>query len=843
MTQNVPTAFDQLSIAVWRQNAPVGAPVTDMAPYEVQRSPAFNAIGGLAVSYDAVNDQIVLDGSASGNAGQANLTLANGLNSNVATDGSGFQRIGGPSSAYSLGGMVPSSGVIAGKPIVVSDTTGQSFSVVNEDLSSNPANRIRTPNGNTYTVGASGGKASCQLVYDSNIDRFVLTQNGAQLERVINVVEYGADPSGATDSTTAIQNALNVVSGRGLTAFLPANAVYFPPGTYKITSKLTVTGPSNGVRGIRLFGDTVGYGLGATVLQWHGAAHGTLFQASGLCHSTVADLVFDGNGTAGIAFWARSDQPGGGSGWSGNKFTRCYFINAAGASSDDGAYSACFRLGAVADGERQIDTTTFEFCYFIGYTLPQTNYTLLGLEGNNQKNYRFYNCTFLDGVETIKLSISGYNLFDTCTVSNFTVLGYNFFDGPGQFEIIGGSTENNWVTLGAAAAPKFLSVGQFASGAIRGSYIINQMCDANGLPSAGNPNSLQISAQSLILENTTIDGTLNGGGAIGACSAIQVVAAIGVGNARGTGLVSRNNVFIAGDCAPVTATGTSPPVITFTGTPSQTQTLSTTPYVEIDCTTGGAITSWQFTWKLNGVTQATGVASAATVALTGSGLTANISAGNATNDDVWKTNRRPSHIQVFVGANTCLDFTSTTENALANAIKSSGDLIVGPHDTVVCKTLKGDADQNARQALASSSQTAGVVVNYRGEGRTCVDEYQVDYTVLKKVSQNVCLGSVNARQSILRVVAEVVAGLAGGTLSAATCVLGKNSPGDTSYLTSFDAFTTGTIKSNFAIAADDTTWKNGGATVYAQFGFTGDARTNLTAGKVKFYVTSEFVGE
>lgn len=51
--------------------------------------------------------------------------------------------------------------------------------------------------------------------------------NGAS----VNVLDFGADPTGATDSTTAIQNAVNSHNG-----FV---SIYFPTGTYKITSTIT----------------------------------------------------------------------------------------------------------------------------------------------------------------------------------------------------------------------------------------------------------------------------------------------------------------------------------------------------------------------------------------------------------------------------------------------------------------------------------------------------------------------------------------------------------------------------------------------------------------------------
>lgn len=52
----------------------------------------------------------------------------------------------------------------------------------------------------------------------------------------VTSVRWGADPTGATDSHTAIQNACNYISGLG------GGIVFFPPGTYKVTSTITVPG-------------------------------------------------------------------------------------------------------------------------------------------------------------------------------------------------------------------------------------------------------------------------------------------------------------------------------------------------------------------------------------------------------------------------------------------------------------------------------------------------------------------------------------------------------------------------------------------------------------------------
>ena len=53
-----------------------------------------------------------------------------------------------------------------------------------------------------------------------------------KFQEMVSILDFGADPTGITDSTTAIQAALNATSG---TTFIPA-------GTYKITSPLVIPG-------------------------------------------------------------------------------------------------------------------------------------------------------------------------------------------------------------------------------------------------------------------------------------------------------------------------------------------------------------------------------------------------------------------------------------------------------------------------------------------------------------------------------------------------------------------------------------------------------------------------
>lgn len=70
----------------------------------------------------------------------------------------------------------------------------------------------------------------------------------------VNVLDYGADPTGATESHTAIQAAVNAVGAKG--------AIYIPDGTYKVTETITFAqGTSVGIYGQSREGTIIQSGL------------------------------------------------------------------------------------------------------------------------------------------------------------------------------------------------------------------------------------------------------------------------------------------------------------------------------------------------------------------------------------------------------------------------------------------------------------------------------------------------------------------------------------------------------------------------------------------------------
>ena len=118
-----------------------------------------------------------------------------------------------------------------------------------------------------------------------------LTAGGTPLARSdllgIDVLDYGADNTGATDSTTAIQaaitQAMSIKHGR----------VYLPPGAYKITESLNLG--AGGVSGSQPMPIKV-HGAGMSTQIINAASTGKpTFLFAGVSYWTLADMLLTGN--------------------------------------------------------------------------------------------------------------------------------------------------------------------------------------------------------------------------------------------------------------------------------------------------------------------------------------------------------------------------------------------------------------------------------------------------------------------------------------------------------------------------------------------------------------------
>jgi len=80
------------------------------------------------------------------------------------------------------------------------------------------------------TGGALLANGTTPLTANWNAGNYSITSRNAL--NVYNVLAYGADSTGVSDSTTAIQTAATAAAG---------GTLYFPSGTYKITSGITIS--------------------------------------------------------------------------------------------------------------------------------------------------------------------------------------------------------------------------------------------------------------------------------------------------------------------------------------------------------------------------------------------------------------------------------------------------------------------------------------------------------------------------------------------------------------------------------------------------------------------------
>ena len=144
-----------------------------------------------------------------------------------------------------------------------------------------------TPVPPTRTVGSGNPPV------DMNNTSLELAAMGATYNVLDANFSGGADPSGTNDSTAAIQAALTAIAANG------GGTVLFPPGTYKVSSALTVSG--NGVI-LQGCGSAILGGYGTTIRTTSATANVLTLSGTGI---TVRDLNVTSSAatpTAGAAF-------------------------------------------------------------------------------------------------------------------------------------------------------------------------------------------------------------------------------------------------------------------------------------------------------------------------------------------------------------------------------------------------------------------------------------------------------------------------------------------------------------------------------------------------------------
>jgi len=99
-------------------------------------------------------------------------------------------------------------------------------------------------------------------------------------------VTPAAQGDGQADDTAAIQAALSAAKD--------GSVVFLPPGTYRVTATLTLTGPLTGT-------SLIGCGRDTRIV-WDGPEGGRMFHSNGVAYGRYVGLVWDGRGKAAVGF-------------------------------------------------------------------------------------------------------------------------------------------------------------------------------------------------------------------------------------------------------------------------------------------------------------------------------------------------------------------------------------------------------------------------------------------------------------------------------------------------------------------------------------------------------------
>ncbi len=160
------------------------------------------------------------------------------------------------------------SGTLVDVPITVSNSTG--LVTFADGISSNSSSNAITGGAiNNATIGAttpSTGAFTTLSASTSNPSlNYLATGTGAvarsyasKFGDIVSVTDFGADPTGTADSTTAINNAIAAVTPLGGT-------VYLPGGTYKISSAIVLPNTNASV-------NFIGAGLGTKIVNSTGTS-------------------------------------------------------------------------------------------------------------------------------------------------------------------------------------------------------------------------------------------------------------------------------------------------------------------------------------------------------------------------------------------------------------------------------------------------------------------------------------------------------------------------------------------------------------------------------------------
>jgi len=295
-----------------------------------------------------------------------------------------------------------------------------------------------------YNNGTGGLAASSNLTFDGTNLNASVTATGATTSRtlanyfadVININDFGADPTGVSDSTAALVAAL--------ASSTKSFVIYFSAGSYKFNSSVTYTmlNPATGAEQTNAIFSVafVGAGADVTTLTW-GSTNGLIFQFSSSQHSIhLRDMTLATTGqNAGNAltltnsygyfgtFVAQSDLTNitirGADGYALNDYwARCVsinqvndvtFINCNFYGTDGGTLGTGVYLNSPGAGTF-VPVNVLPNYFTLGsvYNFTNCNFSFLGLGlyyGNNIQTVQIANCFFAQCTNSIACPVGIYN--------------------------------------------------------------------------------------------------------------------------------------------------------------------------------------------------------------------------------------------------------------------------------------------------------------------------------------------------------------------------------------------------------------------------------------------------
>ena len=327
--------------------------------------------------------------------------------------------------AWTVSGIIdptPAGSGLAWNLTVTDKGTGQTLYTANVQIAyANGSNQLwlaltppPAPATTTSFLVTPGAQATAagQFLTSTNAGSSVLSWNFGT--NPLNVRNFQADPTGVTDSTAAINNAIAAATGNAAPAThsrAATNEVYLPTGTYKVTADLLI----QSVQGFRFYGD----GPEMTFLNASGSGFTTaVLNVDGSYAGRYEGFTIKGDGTEQVTnginlTWTTAAQRS----TTGNKFQDIRMRNL--------NFVTGFSMAGVTN--RQVDSTRLDCVVIGGQQVPGS----WSNSGNWQKGFEFGNGTFA-------------NIYDqVLTRCDPSGCYYGYYNNVSSFSLNGAQPANN----------------------------------------------------------------------------------------------------------------------------------------------------------------------------------------------------------------------------------------------------------------------------------------------------------------------------------------------------------------------------------------------------------------